>query len=429
MWLEEEGLDANPGQPAQNMQQQPVPTMPNAQQASMSDPNQQKIPQANPGDQKSMSDNDKAPDQGQLDPNSPDMPEENDEVEFNSWKNEYFKLAVQGDTDKMLDSIDTIRNHDLKASQTKFVEDNFQILLLRQDANFDKVSKSIRRSIKTDVDKDHPGVSMMQIISQELDPNPVLSEILVKLFGFHGLKGELHRKFLAALTGSVQVGGGASKEDIVFNDKDFSINISTRMASDFGEINLGKWSLQDDDTHKFLAEPEVARLQEGSPEERKALIHRVVMSSIAEKFKKRAFLIHVVSETGNVYSIGWDLGDSLQSAYKEGKLIVKSDDSDDADVSINEAGELVPLKNLGIYAKMPDSEIGDNGETEEKTVPFIENRSGTLYFVADMDTMNSMGGNLAGMSFQNKPYTGSPVEFKNLTRCIPSMTELLLRRC
>jgi hypothetical protein len=357
------------------------------------------------------------------------MPEQDDEVEFTSWRNEFYKLAIQGDTGKMLDAINEIRNHDLKASQTKFVEDNFQICLLRQDANFDKVSKSIRKAIKTDLDQENPATSIMQIITQELDPNPVLIEIIIKLFGFHGLKGELHRKFIAALTGSVQVGGGGNKEDLVFNEKDYSINISTRVASDFGEINLGRWSLQDDDTSKFLSEPEVARLQDGSPEERKALVHRVVMESIADKFKTRAFIIQVIMEDGNVYSIGWDLGESLKAAFKEGKLIVKSDISSDADITIDESGELIPLKNLGIYAKTTDSQINDDGESEESESPFIENRSGTLYLVADLDTMNSIGTNLTGMVFQNKPFSGSPVEFKNLTRCIPSLTELLLRRC
>jgi len=420
VWFEEEMPQGVPGQgmPAQN--NAPAQNTPNPQNAPQ---NAQPTPM--PAQQNAQPDT-QSQDQN-LEP-TPDVPDNEDSPEFNEWRNEFFKLAVQGDTDKMLDSMNEIKEQHLTTDQNKFVDDNFKILLLRQDANFDKISKNIRRSLKTSLDQEHPGVSLLQIMSPEIESNPILSEIIIKLFGFHGLKGELHRKFIAALTGSIQVGGGGSKEDLVFNEKEYSINISTRIASTFGEISLGRWSLQEDDANKFLAEPEMNRLQEGSPEERKALVHRVIMESIADKFKTRAFVIHVVSEEGNVYSLGWDLGESIKDAYKNGLLVVKSDLSSDSDVAVGDDGKFIPLKNLGIFAKVNGGTL-DDGKMEENHAPFIENRSGTLYFVADLETINSMGSNLTGMIMQSKPFTGSPEEFKNLTRCNPSLSELLLRRC
>lgn len=406
MWLE---AQENPqGLPAQQGTQglQPEPTSQPVQTSATNQTNQPEQPEQ--------------PEQSGLEP-TPDVPENNDEIEFNTWRNEFFKLAVCGDTDKMIDSINEIKDQNLDSAQMKFVDDNLKILLLRQDANFDKVSKNIRKSLKTDLDQSHPGVSLLQVISPEVNSNPVLNEIIIKLFGFHGLKGELHRKFIAALTGSIQVGGGGEKEDLVFNEKEYSINISTRMAGSFGEITIGKWSLKENDASKFLAEPEMTRLQEGSPEEKKALAHRIVLDSIAEKFKTRAFFIQVVTVDGNVYSIGWDIGESLKDAYRDGKLIIKSDMSSDSDAFIGEDGKIIALKNIGIYAKSGD-------ENEQKEMPFIENRSGILYFTADLDTMNSIGSSISGMMFQSQPFTGSPEQFRELTRATPDLATLLLRR-
>lgn len=387
------------------------------------------IPGGDDGSQPEIPDNDD-PTQQQAEPElNPELPEDNDS-DFITWKNEFYKLAVGGDVQKMMDSIGEIRdNEGYKASEKKFIEDNYRILLLRQDANFDKLSKEIRRNLKQSINTENPGTSLIQVINTYGEPNPIFNEILLKLPGFYGEKAEIHRKFIAALTGSVQVGGGASKPDLLFNEKEYSINISTRIASKFGEINLGKWVLQEDDPSSFLSDPEMERLQEGSPEERRALTHRIVFESIASKFEKRAFIIHVIDEKGDIHSIGCDLGDCMKSAYKEGVLFVKTDNSKDAEIMIDSKGEIVPITNMSIFTRINTGELNDEGKSQKQKVPFIENRDGMLYLVADDKTLENVSQKTSGIYYKKTPYMGSYIELNNIQRCIPSPVEQIMRRC
>jgi hypothetical protein len=53
---------------------------------------------------------------------------------------------------------------------------------------------------------------------------------------------------------AVQVGSGGLNEDLIFNQKDYSIKISTRLNSKFGSIDLGRWFMTADEPEKYLSE-------------------------------------------------------------------------------------------------------------------------------------------------------------------------------
>lgn len=406
------GLDSPPGVPPMPGGQGEVPTDP------MADPTAQDPSMGEDG-------------QPALEPEiQPDMPEDGDNTDFITWRNEFYKLAVVGNVSKMMDSIGKIRdNEGYKASEKKFIEDNYRILLARQDANFDKLSKEIRRNLKQSINTENPATSLIQVINTSGEPNPIFNEMFLKLPGFYGEKGEIHRKLIAVLTGSIQVGGGASKPDLLYNETEYSINISTRIASKFGEINLGKWTLQEDDPKKFLSEPELDRLQEGSPEERRALTHRVVFESIADRFEKRAYIIHVIDEKGDIHSIGCDLGDCMKSAYKEGILFVKTDNSRDAEIMINSKGEQIPITTMSIFTKIDSGNLDDQGKSQKQKVSFIENRDGMLYLTADATTIESISQKTSGLYYKKTPYMGSYIELNSMQRCIPSLVQQLMSRC
>jgi hypothetical protein len=256
------------------------------------------------------------------DPQHPDMSgDDQEDKDFEEWKNEYFKLAIKGDTAEMIHALKKVVNHDLDPTQNKFIYDNSQILLFREDANIDKASKEIRKSMKDNLDENYPATSTMQHITEVLEKYPMLKDVFFKLLGRGGGKGDDHRKFLGGLLCAVQTGGGGSREDLVYSEKDFSINYSTRFSTEWGEINLGKWGLKTDDPERYLEEPELARLKDGSPEERTVLRHRIVLSSISEQFKQRAFLMHVVNPNGTIHAMGWDVGDSIKAGYVDGRLV------------------------------------------------------------------------------------------------------------
>jgi hypothetical protein len=286
------------------------------------------------------------------DPSHPDMPDHEEDKDFEDWRNEFFKLAVKGDPQEMVEACKKMRDRDLDPTQRKFVEDNLQIGWFRQDPNIDKISKSVRKLLKQQIDKNYPSTSLMQHIVNSMQEQPSIYEAFYRLPGFYGMKGDLHRKVIAAILGAVQIGGGGSREDLVYNEKDYSVNVSTRFSTEWGEVSLGKWAVQVDDPERFLEEPELARLKDGAPEERTVLRHRIVLSSISERFKTRAFLFNVVNPDGSVHSLAWDLGDSLSSGYRDGKLVVRTKSSEAAEAVIDDDGNVIPISDLTIrYVK------------------------------------------------------------------------------
>lgn len=365
------------------------------------------------------------------DPATPDEDEGDKPArDFETWRHEFLELSIKGDVAEMLDAIGQVRNHEgLESAQRKFIEDNLQILLYRQDANVAKATKMIRNLIKDDLDRTNPGTTVMQHITATLEQDIVLMQVLFKLTNLYGMKADLHRKYLAGLLGAVQVGGGGQREDLLYSEKDYTINFSTRFATQFGEITLGKWSLKNDDPQRYLTEPELERLSEGSPEEKQTLRRRIILESIADKFKERAFLIHIVDLSGAVIAIGWDLGDSLLAAYKEGKVVVRGQENEEKDAMISDSGEIVTLIDLDILFVKETGSSDDDGKPEMVEVPFMERRDAALYLTAELETLQTASSSLSGMFLREMPYAGNPAEVLTIARCVPDLPSLLNKRC
>jgi hypothetical protein len=363
------------------------------------------------------------------DPQAPDMPADRDSPDFEQWKNLYFKESIKGDTQKLIDLINQVRDLDLDSYPRKFVEDNLQVQFLRQHANIDKASKEIRKLLREELDQNNPSVSVVNHISDTLQQMPELNNIFIKLGGTLGMKGDLHRKFIAALVGGVQVGSGGNNEDVIYNEKEYSIRISTRFNAKFGKLDIGKWAMREDDPERYLSEPELRRLEEGSPEEKDVLRRRVVMESIAETFKTRAFIANVVGSDGTIYTLGWDLSNSLRSAYTDGKLVVRTVESDRAEAMIDDNGAIIPFVEIKILYAKETGNTDENGKPETEEHPFMVREDGMLFLTADLNIMREAASSFSGIVMKELPYPGNPSDLKILSRCVPSAPEIIMRNC
>jgi hypothetical protein len=417
------GMQVPAGDPASGA----APQM--AQDNQISQNNQQQIEPGN--DQPQPQNIDAPPSQGEpQDPVAPDMPEEEKtKGNFETWKLEYFKNSVKGDVSVLMDSIHQIRDMDLDAYPRKFVEDNLQILFLRQHSNIEKASKEIRKLIRQELDQNNPSISLSKHIFTVLQSMTELNNVFVKLKGTLGMKGDLHRKYIASLLGAVQVGSGSNSEDLIYNERNYSIKISTRFNERWGKIDLGKWALREDDPEKFLEEPELRRLEDGSPEEKDVLRRRIVMESIADHFKQRAFLINVVGSDGTVYSLGLDLGSCLSNAYSEGKLSVRVMQSDNSEAMIDDDGNLVPFVDLKVKYLYDTGEVDDNGMPKKGESDFLERIDGVLFLTAQMKTIKEASSSFSGIVIKETPYNGNPSDLLVIQRCVPSASEILMRSC
>ena len=365
------------------------------------------------------------------DPNSPDMPQEDQQFnDFEVWKNNYFKETITGNAPKLLDLLSDVRHSEgLHPYQRKFVEDNWNIILLRHDSNIESVCKNMRKLLRDQLDRNNPSSSIVKHIITALEPFPILNNVFVKLTGYGGQKGDLHRKFVAALCGAVQVGSGANNEDIVFNEKDYSVLISTRFNSRWGDVILGDWSLKEDDAKRYLSESEQKRLQSGSPEERDVLRRRIVIESIAKQFETRAFLINVVQEDGSIGFLGWDLSNALKAAYSEGKIVLKTKKSDHSEAMIDTEGNIIPLVDLTLYYVRETGKQNLDGEPEKEEVEFMERRNGTLFLTATYQTIKEATSVFQGTLFKEIPWNGNISDLTALKRCVYSTYDLLMKQC
>lgn len=365
------------------------------------------------------------------DPETPDMPEEEGgEEDFEVWKSNYFKESIKGDAAKLMEMLSPMRDKEgLEPYQRKFVDDNWNVQLIRQNANVAEASKQIRKAIRDQLDRSNPATSVANHVFNTLQTVPTLNETFIRMMGYTGSKGELHRKFVAAITGSVQVSSSPDKENVIFNEKEYSIKMSTRLNSDWGEVSLGSWSLREDDAERYLSEPELKRLSDGSPQERDVLRRRVVIESIAKQFDEQAFLINVVSDDGTVYYLGWDLSNALRGAYAEGKVVVKTVRSENSEAMISEDGEIVPLVDLKVYFVKETDEQDEQGNPVPEEVEFMERRNGMLFLTADLVTVREAANAMQGTDFKESPYQGNPSDLRTLKRCVYSAHDMLMRQC
>lgn len=363
------------------------------------------------------------------DPQYPDMPEEKQHLDFEQWKKEFFTSAIKGDIQEMKGLIMDVRDRNLDPYQRKFVEDNLQILFLREHSNIEKVSKEVKKLIKDDLDHNNPGSAIANYITKSLETEPMLNNTYIRLTGLYGMKADLHRKFIAALTGSIQVGSGASTEDLVYSEKDFSVRMSTRFNSRFGDVYIGNWSLRADDPQRYLKAPELQRLEEGSPEEKDVLRRRVVMESIAETFKTRAFLVNVVGTDGTVYTVGWDIATSLKSAYTGGRLVVRTNQDDGTEAMIDDDGDIINLVELKIMYVKDMGHLDDEGKPYKRELEFLTRRQGQLFLTASLQVLKEASSTFPGIVIKEMPYTGNPSDLRTLQRCVPSAPDIIMRQC
>lgn len=363
------------------------------------------------------------------DPQYPDMPEEQEEDDFEIWKIKYVKESIKGDPNSLTQKILNVRERELEPAQRKFVEDNLDICFLRQNANVLQISNEIRKKIKSDFDRSNPASTLVRHITTVLEQSPLLNEVFIKLLGLGGSKSDQHRKFIAALTGSVQVGSGGQNEDLVFEEQDYSVRTSTRFNARWGDVNIGRWYLRDDDAERYLKNAEMDRLEGGSPEEKDVLRRRVVIESIAEAYRERAFIINVVGQDGTVSHLGWDLGTSLKSAFIDGKLVVRTNENDTKEAFIDEEGSIISIPNMSIYYVKESDQIDKFGKPEIEEIEFISHRDGVLYLVAQLDLIKEATSALQGFTYKETLWQGNPSDLLKIMRCVPSSPEILLRQC
>ncbi len=366
------------------------------------------------------------------DPQSPDMPQQNEPMDFETWRKKYMQESVKGDAEALIDLLNQVRDEkDLSAAQDTFISDNYNIQLLRSgpDGNIAKASKEIRGLVKERLDRNNPATSMVTYITEVLSSYPILNNIFIKMNGYGALKSDLHRKFIAALTGSVQLGIGGDNADLIYNTKEIGIYMSTRFNYRWGDFFLGNWALKEDDAERYLSEPELKRLKEGSPEEREVLRRRLVIESIASQFEQRAFIFQVTDEHGSIHSLGWDLATSLRSGYHDGRIVVRSKHNENSDAQITDTGEIVPLIDLKIYFVVETGDQDEDGMPAKEEIPFMENRSGALFLNGEQRTVKKAAAALPGMIYKETPYQGNPSDLKSLRRCIFSAFDMLMKQC
>lgn len=364
------------------------------------------------------------------DPQTPDMPEEEKEhLDFEQWKKQFLVSSIKGDVQEMKELLNDVNNRDLDSYQRKFVDDNMQIVQLREYTNIEKASKEIKKLIKESLDHNNPGTSLAEYLTQVLDTIPLLNPVFIKLSGMHGMKADLHRKYIASLTGSIQVGSGSNTEDLIYNEKDFSIRISTRMNARFGDVFIGSWTLNADDPERYLKPPELQRLHEGSPEEKDALKKRIIIDSISETWKQRAFIINVVGSDGTIYTVGWDIATALKAAFTEGKLLVKTKSNDGSEAMIDKDGAIVAFDDVKIVYVKDTGEMDEDGNPVKREVEFMNKRQGQLYLTGQLGTLREAASSFPGMKVKETPYQGNPSDLRTLQRCVPSALEILMRTC
>jgi hypothetical protein len=258
---------------------------------------------------------------------------------------------------------------------------------------------------------------------------PHLNNTFIKMMGYSGNKGELHRKFLAALTGSVQVSSSPDKENIILNEREYSVKIATRLNSEWGDVALGSWSLREDDPERYLSEPELKRLSEGSPDERDVLRRRIIIESIAKQFDEQSFIINVVADDGTIHYLGWDISNALRGAYTEGKVVIKINKSENSEAMINDEGSIIPVTDLKIMFVKQLENMNPDGSPNVEEIEFIEKRNGMLFLTAGLLTIKDASSSFQGTEFKEVPYSGNPSDLKSLRRCVYSAHDMLMRQC
>lgn len=394
------------------------------EEANLSTPPEQLMNQGNPVPEE-------MPEDISQDPEVPDIDDEiqDKEEDFQVWKRNFFKESIKGNPNELINLIGQVRDRDLKPDDRRFVENNLQIQFLRLGSNILAASKEIRQNVNDQLDHNNPGSSLVGFLSQALQKQLLLSNNFIKINGYGGMKGDIHRKYIGSLLGAVQVGNGANLPDLALEDNDYSVMISTRMNSTFGMIDVGRWFLHEGDAERYLEEPERQKLEQGSPQERDVLRKRIIMESIANMFKNRCFLITVLGMDGTVYHIGWDIETCIKSGYLDGKLIIKTSISKESEAMIDSNGSIISLMDIEVKYTVDTGELDEDGQPLLKEASFMSRENGMLYLTATLDTLKDATQKLQGLTIKPIAYVGNPSDLMSMNRCVYNVSELINRIC
>lgn len=337
-------------------------------------------------------------------------------LDFDDFREEYIDLSVNAKPDDLLDKLDDLQGIiDLGPKEKKFVSDNLHILLLMKEQEIYEASRKLHH-IEDPLD-------LIGQLSDVLNRAETLRDVILKLPSFFGMKPDLYRKFFAALIGGVQIGGGGTVEDVVLSPtKGQRLLFSTRFYTLFGSIHLVPWSLGSEDADLYLRDAERERMEKGSPEEKKILLKRVFLQSISQTLEGRVFVICVVNRaTGKRTDIAIRLDQFLTDGYERGILQVDIEEDPDVLV-ILPTGEETQVGKLVVRFVNPD-------EPNSEAIRFLELKQSMIHLVADEgvieDAINSIG---AGY-FSRNEYEGTPEELETTQKCVPTLQEMLLKRC
>lgn len=365
------------------------------------------------------------------DPEYPDIEDDESafsdkkEDTFDDWKRKFEDSSKRGDPIEMQELLEPLRDRQLDPRQYKYVEDNHEIVILRQNGMISEASRMIRRMLKENLDQNLPATSLVRNLAVVLDQQPRLNECFIKILGAGAAKQDLHRKFLAGLIGAVQVGSGGDDEDLVYQTQSYNVQISTRFNMEWGHVILGFWNLNQKDPERFLKENELKRMQSGSPEERNILRKRLVVESIAEKYRYRSFFVTTVNERATIYHVGMDLGNLIISGFLSGRLSVEFDERDNREIYIDAAGKSFQIPDINInYVRDVNSQPAFNAR---ESLPFFVQSSGMIKLVADEKLLIEAMSTLEGLVFKEVPWTGNPNELTGLLRSHPSVNEIISR--
>jgi hypothetical protein len=416
-------------------------------------------------------------------------------INFDEEKIDYMDLAVQSKYGEMTDKLLEMRDiPGLTPGQYKFIEDNIQVLSLARDVDFAEARKKIYKQIKdsigqlaepaeeqpaeeepteSPVPEQEPesipapespeqvppkegidnsdlktisegneelgeisGVEIYSIISEEIERYEEIKNSMIKLPSFYSMKADLYRKMICAVSNGVQIGSGGTLEDIFIPlaEGGVGVKLCTRCYTDFGNIEIGEWSVKFNDPEKYLAEEELEKLNvSGSPEEKEILRKRVVIESVADKFTDKVYIILIVSpEDGSRTEIGFNFSKLLKQGWQNGIISVEfKANIGKGQAAIDVDGQLIDLQDIIIdYIHENPDELDEEGRPVKEKIEFIRQKSGSLYVTITREEFDLfINESVEGLFHQTKHPEFDKGQLTVIQRCVPDIKEILLKQC
>lgn len=283
---------------------------------------------------------------------------------------------------------------------------------------------------------DVSGTELMSIFSNEIDRYEMVKDVLQKLPSFYSMKADLFRKTIASLMNAVQIGSGGTLEDlfIPIGENGVGIKVCTRFYTMFGNIQIGKWSVQFNDPENFLSDVELEKLtNSGSPEEKEILRKRVVIESLSENFKDKVYVVMIVNpNTGQRHEIGFNFSELVKDGWKNGYISVDFKASvGEGSAGVKVDGELIDLQEIHIsYVKTSVDKLDEEGMPSKELIDLLELKNEQLYLtISQEEFINFVNDAQAGIFYSSKEFDRGPEELKKVQRCVPDIKEIVLRQC